>query len=178
MKCWHRLQPGWSLRRVGWVREANHKRRLLLGRKAITTNPDSVLKSRDHHFADKGSYSQSYGFSSCRGWMWELEHEEAEWWRTDAFKLWCWGSLLRVPWTARRSNQSILKEISPEYSLEGHCRSWNSNTLPPDVKTQQIGKVPDAGKDWGEEEKGTTEGEMVGWHHRFNGREFWANSGR
>ena len=90
---------------------------LLPGRKAMT-NLDSVLKSR-YHFGDKGPYSQSCGFSSCHVWMWELDHKEAECRRIDVFELWCWRRLLRVPWTARRSNQSILKEINPEYSLEG-----------------------------------------------------------
>ena len=71
------------------------------------------------HFANKGLYGQSYGFSSSHVWMWELDHKEAQRWRIDAFKLWCWRRLLRVPWTARRSNQSILKEMNPEYSLEG-----------------------------------------------------------
>ena len=93
------------------------KRCLLLGRKAMTSL-DTVLKSR-HYFADKGLYSQSYGFSSsqfrCESWT----MKKAECWRIDAFELLCWTALLRVPWTARRSNQSILKEINPEYSLEG-----------------------------------------------------------
>ena len=92
------------------------KRCLLLGRKVIT-NLESILKSR-HYFANKDPSSQSCGFSSsyvCESWtIREAEHQ-----RTDAFELWCWRRLLRVPWTARRSNQSILKEINPEYSLEG-----------------------------------------------------------
>ena len=92
------------------------KRRLLLGRKAMT-NRDSILKSRD--ITDKGLYSQSYGFSSSHVWMWELDHKERWAPKNWCFELWCWRRLLRVPWTARRSNQSILKEISPEYSLEG-----------------------------------------------------------
>ena len=91
----------------------------------------------------------------------------------DAFELWCWRRLLRVPWTARRSNQSILKEISPEYSLEG---------LMLKLKLQYFGhlmwmhwlirKDSDAGKDWRQEEKGTTEREMVGWHHWIDGHKF------
>ena len=81
--------------------------------------PRQHIKKQGRHFADKGAYSQSYGFSSSRVWMWELGHKKAECWRTDAVKLWCWTRLLRIPWTARRSNQSILKEINPEYSLEG-----------------------------------------------------------
>ena len=64
-------------------------------------------------------YSQSYGFSSSHVWMWELAYKESWALDNDAFELWCWRRILRVPWTARRSNQSILKEISPEYSLEG-----------------------------------------------------------
>ena len=99
------------------------KRWLLLGRKAMT-NPDSILKSR-RYFTDKGLYSQSYGFSSSHVWMWELDHKEG-WARgTDTFELWCWRRLLRVPWTARRSNQSVLKEISPECSLEGQILKLN-----------------------------------------------------
>ena len=80
--------------------------------------------------------------------------------------------LLRVPWTTRRSNQWILNEISPEYSLEDWCWSWNSNTLNKNVNYWLIGKDPSAGKDWRQEEKGTTENEMVGWHHWLDGDEF------
>ena len=77
------------------------------------------IKKQRHHFGNKGLYSQSYGFSSSHVWMGELEYKKAESWRTDAFELWCWRRLLRVPWTVRIFNQSILKEINPEYSLEG-----------------------------------------------------------
>ena len=72
-----------------------------------------------NHFANKGPYRQSYSFSSSHVWMWLLDHKKAECQTIDAFKLWCWWRLLRVPWTARRSNQFILKEINSEYSLEG-----------------------------------------------------------
>ena len=83
------------------------------------TNLDSILKSRDIRFTDKGPYSQSYGFSvvmyRCENWaIKKAEHQ-----RIDAFELWCWRRLLSIPWTARRSNQSILEEISPEFSLDG-----------------------------------------------------------
>ena len=74
--------------------------------------------------------------------------------------------------TARRSNQSILNEISPEYSLEGHAEAETLVLWPPDAKSWLIGKDPDAGKDWRQEEKETTEDEMVGWHHRRDGHEF------
>jgi len=81
--------------------------------------PKQHIKKQRHHFANKGPFSQSYGFSSSHVWMWELNYKETESQRIDAFELWCWRRLLRVPWTARRSNQSILKEISPGCSLEG-----------------------------------------------------------
>ena len=92
------------------------KRCLLLGRKAMP-NLHSILKKR-HHFANKSLSSQSYGFLvvmyGCESWT----IKKAECWRIDVFELWCWRRLLRVPWTGRRLNQSILKEINPEYSLE------------------------------------------------------------
>ena len=90
---------------------------LLLGRKAMTSI-DSLLKSR-HYFANKGLSSQSYGFSSSQVWMWELDHKEGWAVKSCDIELWCWRRLLRIPWTARRSNQSILKEISRGCSLEG-----------------------------------------------------------
>ena len=81
--------------------------------------PRQHIKKQRHYFANKGLSSQSYGFSSGHVWMGELDLKENRVPKIDAFELWCWRRLLRVPWTARRSNQSILKEISPEYSLEG-----------------------------------------------------------
>ena len=80
----------------------------------------------------------------------------------------CWRRLLRVPWTARRSKQSILKELNLNVHWKDWCWSWSSNT---DTKSQLIGKDPDAGKDRRQEEKGTTEDEMVGWHHWLDGHE-------
>ena len=77
------------------------------------------IKQQRHHFADQSLGTQSYGFSNSHVQMWELYHKKAEGQRIDAFELWCWRRLLRVPWIARRANQSILKEINPEYSLEG-----------------------------------------------------------
>ena len=94
------------------------------------TNLDSILKSRDrHYFANKGPSSQGYGFSSGHVWMWELDCEEAESLRIDSFELWCWRKLLRVPWTARRSNLSTLKEINPGCSLEGIMLKLKLHTL-------------------------------------------------
>ena len=139
------------------------KRHLLLGRKAMT-NIDSILKSRDITLPTKVRLVKAMVFP--------VVMYGRECWRIDAFELWYWRRLLRVPWTARRSNQSILKEVSPEYSLEGlmlklklqyfGCLMWR-NWL--------IGKDPDAGKDWRQEEMGSTEDEIVGWHHQLNGYE-------
>ena len=95
----------------------------------------------------------------CESWT----INKAEHWRIDAFELWCWRRLLRVPWTARRSNQSILKEIRPEYSLEGLMLKLKLQYFV--VKNWLIWKDPDAGKDWRREKKGMTEDERVGWHH-------------
>ena len=99
--------------------------------------PKVHIKKRRYHFADKGPYNQSYGFSVCRCESWTIKKAEHP--RLDAFKLWYWIRLLRVPWTARRSNQSSLKEINPEFSLEElklklklqYCGYliWKSNSL-------------------------------------------------
>ena len=80
-------------------------------------SPSQHIKKQRHYFANKGPSSQGYGFSSGHARVGRLKKAEHR--RIDAFELWCWRRLLRVPWTARRSNQSILKEISPGYSLEG-----------------------------------------------------------
>ena len=101
----------------------------------------------------------------CESWT----VKKAECRQIDAFELWCWRRLLRVPWSARRSNLSILKEISPGISLEGMMLK---------LKLQYFGHLmrrvvsledSDAGRDWGQEKKGTTEDEMAGWHHRLDG---------
>ena len=148
------------------------KRHLLLGRKAMT-NLDSTFQSRDITLPIKVRLVKVIFFPvvmyKCESWT----IKKAECQRIDAFELWYRRRLLRVPWTARRSNQSILKEISPEYSLEGLMLKAETRILwPPDVKNWLIGKDPDAGKDWRQEEKGTTEDEKVGWHHRLDRHEF------
>ena len=81
--------------------------------------PRQHIEKQRHYFANRGPSSQSYGFSSSHVWMWELDYKGSWAPKNDAFELWCWRRLLRVPWTVRRSNQSIPKEISLEYSLEG-----------------------------------------------------------
>ena len=115
------------------------KRHLLLGRK-VMTNQDRILKSRDSTLPTKVHLVKAIVFPvvmyGCKSWT----KKKADLWRTDAFEVWCWRRLLRVPWTASISNQSTLKEIRAEYSLGGHWRTsndlegwwrWNSNTLTP-----------------------------------------------
>ena len=104
----------------------------------------------------------------CESWT----VKKAEHWRIDAFELWCWRRLLRVPWTARRSNQSILKEISPGCSLEGMMLKLRLQYFGHLMQRVDSLEKTDAGRDWGQEEKGTTEDEMAGWCHRLVGREF------
>ena len=143
------------------------KRCLLLGRK-VMTNLDSILKSRDITLPTKVRLVKAVVFPvvmyGCESWtVKKAEHQ-----RIDAFELWCWRRLLRVPWTARRPNQSILKEISAGCSLKGLMLKLELQyfgCLMLRVKSRLIGKDPDAGEDWGQEEKGTTEDEMAGWHH-------------
>ena len=99
--------------------DCSYEIKMLAPWKYSYVKPRQCFKKQRHHFANKGPYSQSYSYSSSLIWLWELDHKESwalkNWW----FWTWCWRRLLRVPWTARRSNQSILKEISPEYSLKG-----------------------------------------------------------
>ena len=147
------------------------KRCLLLGRKAMT-NLDSMLKSRDITLPTKVTIVKGMIFPvvmhGCESWT----IKSGEQWRTDAFELWCWRRLLRVPWTARRSNQSILKEINPDYSLEGlmlrlqlqyfgHLMQiadslWN---------TLVLGKIEGR-------RRGGNRGWYVGWYQRINGHKF------
>ena len=124
-KQWHFIFLGSKITVDG---DCSHeiKRCLLLGKKTMT-NLDSILKSRNITLLTK----VSIGFSSSHVQLWELDIKKAECQRIDAFELQCWR-LLRVPWTARRSNQSILKEVNPEYSLEG---------LRPKLKCQYFGQL-------------------------------------
>ena len=150
------------------------KRRLVLVRKFMT-NLDSILKSRDISLSTKVRLIKTMVFPVVMYHCESSTIKKAEHRRIDAFELWCWRRHLRVPWTARRSNQSILKEISPGCSLEGLMLKlklqsfghlmWKADSL---EMTLMLGKVE-------QEEKGTTEDEMVGWHHRHNGHGFgWA----
>ena len=127
-------------------------------------NIDSVLKSRDITLPKKVHLVKA----RCDSWA----IKKADRWRINAFKLWCWRRLLRVSWTARISNQSILKEIKLEYSLEGLMLKLKLQDFSHLMQRADSLEDPDAGKDWRQEVKGTTEDEMVGWHHWLNGHEF------
>ena len=136
------------------------------------TNLDSIFKSRDTTLPTKVRLVKAMVFPvvmyGCEIWT----VKKAECWRIGAFELWCWRRLLRVPWTARRANQSILKEISPGCSLEGMMLKLKLQCFGHLMRRDASLEDSDAGRDWGQEEKRTTEDEMAGWHHRLNGREF------
>ena len=137
------------------------------------TNPDSIFKSRHITLPTKVHLVMAMVFPvvmyGCESWT----MKKAERWRIDAFELWCWRRCLRVPWTARVSNQSILKEISPGCSLEGLMLKLKLQYLwSPHAKSWLIGKDSDTGRDWGQEEKGMTEDEIAGWPHRLDGHDF------
>ena len=139
------------------------KRWLLLGRKNMI-NLDSILKSRHVTLSTKDHLVKAILFPvvtyGCESWT----IKKAECQRIDAFELWCWGRLLRVPWTARKSNKSTLMEISPDYSLEALMLNLKLQYLATWCEYWLILKHLDAGKDWGQEKKGMMEDEMVGWH--------------
>ena len=153
--------------------DCNHqiKRHLLLGRKAMT-NLDSILKSKDITLPTKVLLVKAVIFPvvmyGCENWT----IKKAECQRIDAFELWWWRKLLRIPWPARRPNQSILKEISPKYSLKGLMMKLKLQSFGHLVRRiDSLEKTLILGKIGRWEEKGTTEDEMVGWHHRLNGHE-------
>ena len=140
------------------------KRCLLLGRK-VMTNLDSIFKSRDITLSTKVRLVKAMLFPvvmyGCESWT----VKKAECRIIDAFELWCWRRLLRVPWTARRSNQYILKEINPGISLEGMMLKLKLQYFGHLMRRVDSLEKTYAGRDWGQEEKGTTEDEMAGWHH-------------
>ena len=129
------------------------------------SNLDSIFKSRDITLPTKVRLVKAMVFSvvmyGCESWT----VKKAESRRIDAFELWCWRRLLRVPWIARRSNQSILKEISPGISMEGMMLKLKLQYFGHLMQRADSLEKTDAGRDWGQEEKGTTEDEMAGWHY-------------
>ena len=148
------------------------QRHLLLGRKPMT-NLDSILRSRVITLSIKVCLVKAMVFPvvmyGCDSWT----IKKAEHRRIDVFELWCWRRLLRVPWTARRSTQSILMEVSPEYSLEGLMLKLNLQNFGQLMgKTDSLEKTLMLGKNWRQEENGMTEDEMIGWHHWLAGYVF------
>ena len=136
------------------------------------TNLDSILKSRDITLPTKVCLVKAMDFPVVMFGCDSRTTKKAECQRIEAFELWCWRRPLRVPWTARRSNQSILKESSPEYSLEGLMLKLRLQYFGYLMqRADSLEKTLMLGKTEGREE-GTTEDEMVGWHHRLNGHEF------
>ena len=148
------------------------KRCLFFGRK-VMTNIDSIVKKQRHYFANKGPSSQGYSFSSGHVWMWELDWEEG--W---APKNWCFWTVV-----LEKTLESPLdcKEIQPVHSKGDQSWVFTGRTdakaetpmlWPPHAKSWLIGKDSDAGRGWGQEEKGMTEDEIAGWHHQLDGHEF------
>ena len=136
------------------------------------------VKKQRHYFADKGPYSQTYGFSSSHAQMWEVDHkEEVDHWRTDAFELWYWRRLLRFPWTAKRSKQSIPKEINPEYSLKGLMLKLILQYFGHLVQRADSLERPWCWERLKAVGEGGDGGEMVGWHHRLSGHELGQKPG-
>ena len=146
-----------------------NKRHLFPGSKAMS-NRDSVLKSRDITLLTSICIVKAMVFLVVMYGCESLTIKKTELRRMDAFKLWCWWRLLRVPWTSRKSNQSILKETNPEYSLEGLMLKLKLHYFGHLIRrANSLQKtLPDAGKDWGQMDKEATEDEMVGWHQWLN----------
>ena len=139
--------------------------------------PRQHFKKQRHHFADNGPYSQSYGFSSGHVWMWELDYKEG--W---ALKNWCFQTVV-LEKTLESPLDCKIKPVNPkgnQYWLiieRTDAKAEAPILWPPHAKSRLIGKDPDAGKDWGQEEKGATEGEMIGWHHWLSGHEYGQTQG-
>ena len=148
------------------------KKRLLLGRKAMT-DPRQHIKKQRHYFANKVPSSQSYGFSSNHVWMWKLDHKEN--WALKNW--WFWTAILEKTLESPLDCKEI-QQVHPKgnqsWIVIGRTDATAETPIlgPPDAKNWLIWKDPDAGKDWRQKEKGTTEDEMVGCHHWLNGRKF------
>ena len=135
--------------------------------------PRQHIKKQRHHFADKGPHNQSYGFSSSHVWMWELGHKEG--WVP---KIWCFWIVVLEETPDSPLDSEQIKPVNPKgnqpWKFTGRIDAKAEAPVLwlPDAKSQLIGKDPDAGKDWRQEEKRVTEDKMVGWHHWLSGHEF------
>ena len=158
----------WAPKSLQIVTAAMKLRHLLFGRKAIT-NLDRILKS----FVNKVPSSQSYGFSSSHACMWELDYKES--W---AQKNWCFWTVVLEKTLESPLDCKQIQLVHPKgdqswiFTGRADAEAETPILWPSDVKSWLIGKDPDVGKDWGQEEKGTTEDEMVGWHHQLDGHKF------
>ena len=132
--------------------------------------PRQHIKKQRHHFASKGPSARSYGFSSSHIWMWELNSKQ-DW----TLKNWCFWTVVLEKTLESPLDRKEIKSVNPKgnqpWVFIGRTDAEAEAPIlwPPDVKGWLIGKDPNAGEDWRQEEKGTTEDEMVGWHHRLNG---------
>ena len=177
-KQWNQCQTIFGGSQITADGDCSHeiKRHLLLGRKAMT-NLGSILKSRGITLPTKVCLVKAMVFPvvmcGCESWT----VKKAERRIIDAFELWCWRRLLRVPWTTRRSNQSILRRSVLGVHWKDWCWSLNFNTLATWFEDMTHWKDSNTGKDRRREEKGMTEHEMVGWHHWLNGDEFGETPG-
>ena len=135
--------------------------------------PRQHIKKQRHYFANKGPSSQGYGFSSSHVWIWELDYKES--W---AQKNWCFRTVVLENTLESPLDSKEIQLVHPKgnqswiFIGRTDAEAGGPVLWPPDAKNWFIWKDPDAGKDWRQEEKGTTEDEMVGWHHRLNGHEF------
>ena len=135
--------------------------------------PRQHIKKQTHYFVNKGPSSQGYGFSSGHVWMWDLDYKES--WVP---KNWCFWTVMLEKTLESPLDCKKIQPVHPKgnqsWIFIGRTESEAETPIfwPPDAKNWLIGKDPDAGKDWGQEEKGTTEDEIAGWHHRLNGHEF------
>ena len=141
--------------------------------KKIYDEPGQCIKKQRHCFANKGPYSQNYGFSSSHVWMWEVDHKEG--WAPKNWHF--WTTVLEKTLESPLDCKEI-KSVNPKgnqawiFFARTDDEAEAPILWPPDAKSQLTGKDPDAWKDWRQEQKGITEDEMVGWHHRLNGHEF------
>ena len=131
------------------------------------------MKKQRHYFVNKGLSSQGYGFSNSHVWMWEFNYKES--W---AQKNWCFWTVVLEKTLESPLDCKEIQQVHPKgdqswvFIGRSDVEAETSKLWPPDVKSWLIWKDPDAGKDWGQKEKGTTEDDMVGWHHQLNGHEF------
>ena len=154
-----------------WLQPWNHK--TLAPWKKNYDQPRQHIKKQRHYFGNKGLSSQSYGFTSSHVWMWELYHKES--WVP---KNWCFRTMVLEKTLESPLDCKEIKLVNPKgnqsWIFIGRTEAEAETPIiwPPDVRNWVTGKDPDAGTDWRQEEKGTTEDEMLGWHHRVNGHEF------